>query len=199
MLAPLPFFWLVARDVVHLAFADKEETQRIVYNVLIPGLYAALDRSDRLPPPKSRSKGETPVISLALAPVDDALPPCFDLLSVEIAPRYTTEPPLAVAKDWAEHSLQRPWGVRNADVADSDENIAQSFSPFALSAYRACIEATPFGGKCAKRFRAKVTDRGLTLNENRVRLYAATRILDAGGKPTGRYCALSAAQAVATE
>ena len=50
MLAPLPFFWLVARDVVHLAFADKEETQRIVYNVLIPGLYAALDRSDRLPP-----------------------------------------------------------------------------------------------------------------------------------------------------
>lgn len=192
ILAPLPFIWLVARDVVHLAFADEEETQRVVYNVLIPGLYAALDRNDRLLPPKQRSKGEAPVVSLGFAPVDDSLPPCFDLLGVELAPRFTTDSSLAAAKDLAERSLRRPWGVGNADVADSDENVALSFSPIAISAYRACIEATPFGGICAKRFRTNLTDRGRSLNENRVRLYAAARILDKKGRPTDRYCALRA-------
>jgi hypothetical protein len=192
LLASLPFLWLVTRDAVHLAFADEEETQRIVYNVLIPGLYAALDRSDRLPSPKPRNKGEAPVISLGFVPTDDALPPCFDLLRVEIAPRYATEPSLAVAKEWAEHSLRRPWSVLNADVVDYDENIALSFSPIAISAYRACIEATPFSGMCAKRLRTNLTDRGHTLNDNRVRLYAAARILDGGGRPTDQYCALSA-------
>lgn len=192
MLAPLPFLWLVARDVVHLAFADEEETQRILYNVLIPGLYAALDRGDRLPPPKPRNKGETPVISLGFAPVDNTLSPCFDLLGVELAPRYATDPSLAVAKDLAERSLRSPWGVGNPDVTDSDENVALSFSPIAISTYRACIEATPFGGICAKRFRTHLTDRGRSLNENRVRLYAAARILDKEGRPTDRYCALRA-------
>lgn len=191
MFAPLPFLWLVARDAVHLAFADEEETQRIVYNVLIPGLYAALDRSDRLPPPKPLIKGERPVISLGFVPIDDALPPCFELLGVEIAPRYATEPPLAVAKDWAESSLRRPWGILNADIVDSDENVALSVSPLALSAYRACIEATPFGSVCERRFRASIKDRGISLNENRVRHYSAARILDANGEPTGRYCKLS--------
>lgn len=190
LIAATPFGWLVGRDVVHLAFADEEEAQRIVYNVLIPGLYAALDRNDRLPPPKPRSKGETPVFSLRFVPVDDSLPPCFDLLKVELAPRFATDLPFAEATDLAEHSLRRPWGVGNADVADSDENVALSFSPIAISAYRACIEATPFGGICAKRFRANLADRGRSLNENRVRLYAAARILDKEGKPTNRYCAL---------
>ncbi|WP_257544512.1 hypothetical protein [Sphingopyxis sp. DBS4] len=137
MLAALPFLWLVARDALHLAFADEEETQRLVYNVLIPGVYSALDRNERLRP--SKPSGET-VISLNFEPIADALPPCFDLLRVEIAPRYATDPPIDVAKDWAEHSLRRPWGISNADMTDYEENVA--LSPFRRSLFRPTAPAS---------------------------------------------------------
>ncbi|WP_447760852.1 hypothetical protein [Sphingopyxis panaciterrae] len=196
VIAMLPFAWLVARDAMHLAFADGEETDRFVRTIAVPSLYQSITRHEELrfkPEPPPAPGFALPVIQAAMPAPSTALPSCFDLKSLEIEPRFRTDPPIEVAREAAVQRIGRSWGIGgSAEIENDYENIALSFSPFQLSILRACIDATPFAGRCIDRFRANTAERGLSLNRHRVNRWEAAAIVDDAGKPTGRYCALSA-------